>query len=244
MNEEQFIAGIYNYCDRWCERCPLTHRCRLYADEQEEDARYPERRDPENKAFWERLGAKLDESVQLLQQLAVDMDIDLEEPDDASVPNAGEETEESEPESTQAARAYGKQASAWLRDKLPSVRDGLAQGLELGLTGATDRAEAVKEATEVIQWYLYQIEVKLRRAQHGLRSPWREEEDIDEANGSAKVALIGIERSLAAWIVLYQHLDDHQDDILQHLASLERTRQTTLRQFPDAPHFIRPGFDD
>ena len=21
-----FIEGIYNYCDRWCERCPLTAR--------------------------------------------------------------------------------------------------------------------------------------------------------------------------------------------------------------------------
>ncbi|MDY6953748.1 MAG: hypothetical protein SWE60_19750 [Thermodesulfobacteriota bacterium] len=24
---EQFISGIHNYCDRWCERCPLTSRC-------------------------------------------------------------------------------------------------------------------------------------------------------------------------------------------------------------------------
>lgn len=22
-----FIAGIYNYCVRWCERCPFTARC-------------------------------------------------------------------------------------------------------------------------------------------------------------------------------------------------------------------------
>jgi hypothetical protein len=21
------IPGVYNYCDRWCERCPLTSRC-------------------------------------------------------------------------------------------------------------------------------------------------------------------------------------------------------------------------
>ena len=21
------ISGIYNYCDRWCERCPMTSRC-------------------------------------------------------------------------------------------------------------------------------------------------------------------------------------------------------------------------
>ncbi len=241
MNEEQFIPGIYNYCDRWCERCPLTHRCRVYADEQEENARYPESDDPKNKMFWERLGAKLDEAMQLLQAAAAEMNIDLEKLPDELTPEPEEEAEA--PEFTQAARTYGQQAGDWLREKLPAVRDEFTYELELGLTGAADRAEAIGEALEVVQWYLYQIEVKLRRAQHGLRSPWLEEDDIDDANGSAKVALIGIERSLAAWMVLYQHLEAHQDDILQHLASLERTRQATLRQFPDAPAFIRPGFD-
>ena len=24
------ISGIHNYCDRWCERCPLTARCLVY----------------------------------------------------------------------------------------------------------------------------------------------------------------------------------------------------------------------
>src|SRR4029450_3375593 len=28
----KFIAGIYNYCDRWCERCRFQSRCRLYRD--------------------------------------------------------------------------------------------------------------------------------------------------------------------------------------------------------------------
>ncbi len=242
MNEEQFIPGIYNYCDRWCERCPLTHRCRVYADEQEENAQYPESDDPKNKVFWERLGAKLDEAMHLLQAAAAEMNIDLDKLPDELDPEPEEEAEE--PEFTLAARTYGQQASTWIKDKLPSVRDEFTYELELGLAGAADRAEAIGEALEVVQWYLYQIEVKLRRAQHGLRSPWLEEEDIDDANGSAKVALIGIERSLAAWMVLYQHLEAHQDDILQHLASLERTRQATLRQFPDAPRFIRPGFDD
>lgn len=23
-----FVPGIYNYCDRWCERCPLQLRCK------------------------------------------------------------------------------------------------------------------------------------------------------------------------------------------------------------------------
>ena len=31
MATEHIISGIHNYCDRWCERCPLTARCRVFA---------------------------------------------------------------------------------------------------------------------------------------------------------------------------------------------------------------------
>lgn len=30
-----FIIGIHDYCDRWCERCAFTHRCRQFADERQ-----------------------------------------------------------------------------------------------------------------------------------------------------------------------------------------------------------------
>ena len=33
-----FIVGIFNYCDRWCEVCPFTSRCRLFADVAESEA--------------------------------------------------------------------------------------------------------------------------------------------------------------------------------------------------------------
>ena len=31
---KKFESGIYNYCDRWCEKCPDTEKCYLYAQEQ------------------------------------------------------------------------------------------------------------------------------------------------------------------------------------------------------------------
>ena len=47
--ENNYIPGIFNYCDRWCERCPLTARCRVYAMEQEEHA--DDERDQAQEAF-------------------------------------------------------------------------------------------------------------------------------------------------------------------------------------------------
>jgi len=44
------IQGIYNYCDRWCERCTFTSRCLNY-DISEEQYDSPESKDVSNKVF-------------------------------------------------------------------------------------------------------------------------------------------------------------------------------------------------
>ena len=31
----RFIEGVFNYCDRWYERCRFTSHCRLFADHAE-----------------------------------------------------------------------------------------------------------------------------------------------------------------------------------------------------------------
>ena len=28
----RFIAGIYNYCDSWCQKCRLSERCLVFAE--------------------------------------------------------------------------------------------------------------------------------------------------------------------------------------------------------------------
>ena len=58
--DPRFIAGVYNYCDRWCERCPLTSRCLVYAMEQTEGPEDPAARDIRNRAFWRRIEEILD----------------------------------------------------------------------------------------------------------------------------------------------------------------------------------------
>ena len=34
------ISGIYNYCDRWCEKCSYTNRCLLFKQEAEREIKY------------------------------------------------------------------------------------------------------------------------------------------------------------------------------------------------------------
>jgi len=59
------ISGIYNYCDRWCERCPFTSRC-LNFEMSEEKFDDPQSRDLNNEAFWEKLGETLHETLTML----------------------------------------------------------------------------------------------------------------------------------------------------------------------------------
>ena len=71
---------------------------------------------------------------------------------------------------------------------------------------------------------------------------FREHRVQNDWNGSAKVALISIRRSIDAWEGLADQLaDDEAGVIATELRELERE---VLKAFPDVWKFRRPGFDD
>jgi len=122
--------------------------------------------------------------------------------------------------------------------------------LHLGITSEEDVVDTVADigdCLEIIQWYLFFIDAKLQRALHGKL----ESEEWETANGyqkdsdgSAKIALIAMERSTGAWVRLYSFLPSSEDTTLQALSLLGQLKQKTIEEFPDAMKFIRPGFDD
>jgi hypothetical protein len=72
------------------------------------------------------------------------------------------------------------------------------------------------DATEVIRWYQHQIAVKLMRAlsRDELEEELAAEGFPKDSDGSAKVSLLGMDRSLAAWAILREHFPDQGDAIL------------------------------
>jgi len=65
-----------------------------------------------------------------------------------------------------------------------------------------------------------------------------------DSEGSAKIALIAMDRSIAAWSGLRTALGaDEADDVLDRLAQLAAIRRETEKLFPKARAFKRPGFD-
>jgi len=239
------ISGVYNYCDRWCERCPLSSRCLLYAQEQEDDDDSPESRDIQNEAFWKKLSAIFQETREMVLEWAQEEGIDL-----TNIPEEDEKKSRKKRQRTdnhslaKAGKKYANAASDWFRE--------FDQTLEVSDLAATDsdieEAERLVDAREIIHWYQYQIAVKTMRA---LSSRIGEREEVDEeyafprdSDGSAKVALLGIDRSIAAWRLMQLSVPERADSIVPLILQLERLRHRTEKHFPAARDFVRPGFDE
>jgi hypothetical protein len=110
--------------------------------------------------------------------------------------------------------------------------------------GPVDDVTPLRDCLEVIRWYQRQIYVKLCRAATGMIRGELEDNEFDheDANGSAKVALLSIARSLAAWATLRRRFPDHEDAIFA-LGTLQRLLRQVEAAFPNARAFLRPGFD-
>ena len=231
-NDPNLIPGIYNYCDRWCERCPLTSRCLVYATEQEDDV-LPESQDIHNADFWQKLNSIMDETRQKITEWASQTGIDLTQSEDGNQTRNQRRRQlvDNHP-LTKAAKKYANLASDWFRE----------------LDQATQSESFDPDARDVIQWYQYQIAVKTMRALSGQKDELEADTGLAEqpkdSDGSAKVALIGIDRSIAAWRLMQLSLPEHADSVVSLLLRLERLRNRVEKHFPDARAFVRPGFDD
>ena len=115
-NNPDLISGIYNYCDRWCERCPLTSRCLVYATEQEEDGS-PESHDIRNEAFWQKLESIFQETRAMIAEWAKEAGVDLTEPtaEDESRSRRKRQLVDNHP-LAKFGKKYANAASDWFRE--------------------------------------------------------------------------------------------------------------------------------
>jgi len=249
---DKIIPGIHNYCDRWCERCSFTTRCSVYT--QEQGASNAEK-DITNTAFWERLSENFARAKQMLHEKAKELGIDLE-----ALVKASEKEEEQREQKRQSQRTnplmllcfrYSELTREWRKQSAVSEKaDRILQDYEMGLVSieeAKKEANTIKECLEVIGWYEHFIAAKLMRALSGKSDDdgWEKENGFQrDYDGSAKIALIGIDRSMQAWIKLFELLPDQEDSLLPILATMEKIKTMAVGEFPEAQTFMRPGFDE
>ncbi|HXD30808.1 MAG TPA: hypothetical protein VN643_06820 [Pyrinomonadaceae bacterium] len=242
-----FISGIYNYCDRWCERCPFTSRCLVYASEKEDDEKDPESRDINNAAFWQRLTSIFEETREMITAWAEENGVDLDTPEaQAAKEEHDREMEDAHNhELTLAAEDYASQLHDWFENEFGiETSDDSGKAAELN----ADAEEDKQEASEVLHWYQFQIAAKIVRGLMSRDDDDESEEEEDnisrDSDGSIKVALIGMDRSISAWRLMQLAAPDKSDSIVPLILALEALRHNTERAFPQARDFIRPGFDE
>lgn len=251
------IEGIFNYCDRWCERCAYTSRCTNFAmgELQYPDGNIP---DIENAEFWKGMEDIFRVTMEVMAKVAAEQGVELQTEFSEEESAAMDAERESSMERatnhpcTGAAKAYADMADAWLgnsEDAFKAKETELNDFIRLNVapTQAEEQAASITDAVEVIRWYQLFIQVKIMRALQGKKDETDDAEFWAEypkdSDGSAKVALIAVDRSISAWGLFLRLFPNQETSILEILAQLDQTRRMIEAQFPQARAFIRPGFD-
>lgn len=220
--QDGFIVGIFNYCDRWCEHCPLTNRCRLFADMAEIDFEQGNGPLTEPRMLRERrrLAAQLIELHAEAEELGEKAG---PKPDECfgHLPQGLESSFGPDPEVVANGSA--------LRSKM--------RKLELSAN------PSVRLAIQTIQYFSLFVPMKMMRAfsQVARHGPGDQQSD---ANGSGKAALLALERMENAWRTL---IDTHHYSptvAAPFLAEIARMQRNLERAVPNARKFVRPGFDE
>jgi hypothetical protein len=216
-----FIVSVFNYCDRWCEVCPLTTHCRLFADITRADAErdssmseifatVPPPRDVPEPTVFEAIGASAGGDDALAAE---------ELPGPALPPTHKAICER--------ALAYAIWAVEWLRE-------------HQGNPSSSNRSDPVA----VISWYASLNASKIHRALSGLADFDGDREFPPDHEGSAKVALLGLDRSLEAWRQLAAERRVAESVAHPCIDELSWIKAQLEAAIPCARAFVRPGFDE
>jgi hypothetical protein len=203
----------------------------------QEDSSDPEAQDIRNEAFWNKLSETLAETLELLKEGAKKWGIELETLDSMEdIENIKARDVAAENHLLcRAAKRYSELVEDWFRGR---------ETLFFETAAAAREGASLEEAIEVIRWYQYFISAKVIRA---VRGKIEEEERCDEfasdSDGSAKIALIAIDRSIAAWALIRHYITDGAKGVIDVIAFLDGLRQAVEKAFSSARLFIRPGFD-
>lgn len=248
MEPDNYIPAIHNWCDRWCERCVFISRCAVGAVELKRWQRDNPMTDEE---IWEEVSDNFKEALRMLDGMLREAGLDPEEIANQPPPEPDPDIEALEKEIWEQGMHYFKTVDAFFKNNKEFFEEKgveIQRLTEMELPIDFDELNSVKDALEIIQQYAAFIGVKARRAISGMEDMhdteiWGDPPHQNDANGSAKIAVITIERSLGAWEILRKQWPEKSDEILDMLVQLSKLRQRLEQLFPDWHKFVRPGFD-
>lgn len=233
--DPRLIAGIYNYCNRRCDRCRFTDRCMTFLDVHESQPRHPDR------GVFDQVHESFQRTYELLQAWCAREGVDFDRLRDEATSDEAREnmrrmeaTVEADPLQT-LATTY-----TYAAYKIVHALGGSAP--------SSVRSVALREAVDAVAALAGSVRAKVNRALYGVAT---RDDDIEsdprqsDWNGSAKVARIVIAESRAAWETIFVEGQAPADSAVRALVPLlDRLDAGLADRFPDAMAFVRPGFDE
>lgn len=230
-HDDEFIPGIHNYCDRWCERCAFSSRCRAYAIEMAIAIEGPEKALADLEPWGDS------------EEGGVDVPF-------AAGGDDGPADEEIEEEML---RHEVEDVLAWvhpLAEAAKALAD-LAAPLIEGAAGRSERgrpdAAAFQDPFETLARYRFLIPAKIHRALSGRerQEPLAVGEALQsDANGSAKIAYIACAAGGEAGLRLGRLEPALAPQAAEYARTADRVLALLDEAFPSHRAFRRPGFDD
>jgi hypothetical protein len=217
--QDGFIVGVYNYCDRWCEICRFTSRCRVFADVAMHEAMSTSDLKPVADA--PQHPSDIRPPSKWLEEALADFDESKipEIPDPPPLPARHAAI-------VRRAKQYTFGTFDWLK-----------------ASGSKDSTD-VRDPLATVIHFSGLIASKTHRAMSGLNEDDGCRDFPPDFEGSARVVLDGIERSISAWKDLALHGKVAPATATIFITDLDWLMREIDALIPKARAFVRPGFDE
>ena len=141
-HQNGYIDSIFNYCDRWCEKCAFTSKCRNYAFSENDP-------DADSSELFEYLGNMFKATMLMLDEMMVKMGIDPKEIKEIKEIEPPEEPDPKEHPLYKKVYALSFSMHDWLKENNPGEVPA-----EIEITSPEEIKNArFHESMEVIYWY-------------------------------------------------------------------------------------------
>jgi hypothetical protein len=244
QKQDHFISGIHNYCDKWCERCPKTAFCSVFAM----DAAFRDE-DFENHLnnSLSYMGNMFEIVAEMIQETMekhniVISDEDLEE---SKIEIEKERNFTDNHDLTKIAHQYFKETDSILNRNQEFFQSQIDKTIAVFADEKQTELLSLKDSFEIIRWYCTMIPAKISRGVGNVfdNNELIEDWEKNERYGTFKVALISIKRSMIAWAKVLETFPEKEDEILVVLILLEKMFKSVNEICPEAETHKRVGFE-